>query len=50
MPAVWHEKAADKTCDATADATSTASCSRLIDVRFGLNGAAYATATSFTPQ
>jgi hypothetical protein len=61
MHAVWHEKAADKTCDATADATGTASCSRnigaltsgykvVIDVTFGLNGAAYATTTSFTPQ
>jgi hypothetical protein len=61
MHAVWHEKAADKTCDATADATGTASCSRqigiltsgykvVIDVTFGLNGASYATATSFTPQ
>jgi Tol biopolymer transport system component len=61
MHAVWHEKAADKTCDATADATGTASCSRQIgaltsgykvsiDVTFGLNGAAYATTTSFTPQ
>ena len=60
MHAVWHEEAADKTCDATADATGTASCSRqigtltagykvVIDVTFGLNGAAYATTTSFTP-
>ena len=61
MHAVWHEEALDKTCDATADATGTASCSRqigtltsgykvVIDVTFGLNGAAYATTTSFTPQ
>jgi hypothetical protein len=61
MHAVWHEKAADKTCDSTADATGTASCSRkiamltpgykvVIDVTFGLNGASYATTTSFTPQ
>lgn len=61
MHAVWHEKAADKTCDATADATGIASCSRqigsltsgykvMIDVTFGLNGASYATTTSFTPQ
>ncbi len=61
MHAVWHEKQADKTCDGTADATGTASCSRqigaltagykvVIDVTFGLNGASYATTTSFTPQ
>jgi hypothetical protein len=62
MHAVWHEKAADKTCDATADATTgTATCSRqintltsgykvVIEVTFGLNGASYATTTSFTPQ
>jgi hypothetical protein len=61
MHAVWHEKQADKTCDAVAGATGTASCSRkigalasgykvVIDVTFGLNGAAYATTTSFTPQ
>jgi hypothetical protein len=61
MHAVWHEKAADKTCDAPADATGTASCSRqigtltsgykvVIDVTFGFIGAAYATTTSFTPQ
>jgi hypothetical protein len=61
MHTVWHEKAADKTCDATADATGTASCSRkigtltsgykvVIDVTFGLNGAVYATTTSFTPN
>jgi Tol biopolymer transport system component len=61
MHAVWHEKAADKACDATADATGTATCSRqigaltsgykvVVDVTFGLNGAAYATTSSFTPQ
>jgi hypothetical protein len=61
MHAVWHEKAADKTCDATAEAAGIASCSRqiatltsgykvVIDVTFGLNGASYATTTSFTPQ
>ena len=61
MHAVWHEEVLDKTCDGTADATGTASCSRqigtlrsgykvVIDVTFGLNGAAYATTTSFTPQ
>jgi hypothetical protein len=61
MHAVWHEKQADKTCDGTADGTGTALCSRqiatltsgykvVIDVTFGLNGAAYATTTSFTPQ
>jgi hypothetical protein len=61
MHAVWHEKAADKTCDGTADATGTATCNRqigaltpgykvVIDVTFGLNGAAYATTTSFTPK
>jgi hypothetical protein len=61
MHTVWHEKAADKACDATADGTGTASCSRkigtltsgykvVIDVTFGLNGAVYATTTSFTPK
>ena len=61
MHAVWHEKAADKTCDGTADAAGTASCNRqigsltsgykvVIDVTFGLNGAIYATTTSFTPK
>jgi hypothetical protein len=61
MHAVWHEETLDKTCDATADATGTASCSRqiatltsgykvVIDVMFALNGAVYATITSFTPQ
>lgn len=61
MHAVWHEKQADKTCDGTADATGSASCNRqigaltsgykvVIDVTFGLNGASYATTTSFTPQ
>jgi len=61
MHTVWHEEAADVTCDGTADATGTASCSRqigtltggyrvVIDVTFGLNGASYATTTSFTPQ
>jgi hypothetical protein len=61
MHAVWHEESADETCDITADATGTASCGRqigtlpsgykvVIDVTFGLNGAAYATTTSFTPQ
>jgi hypothetical protein len=61
MHAVWHEESADETCDVTADATGTASCGRqigalpsgykvVIDVTFGLNGAAYATTTSFTPQ
>jgi hypothetical protein len=61
MHAVWHEEAGDKPCDAIADATGKASCSRqigslttgykvVIDVTFGLNGAAYATTTSFTPQ
>ena len=61
MHAVWHEQSGDKTCDAIAVATDTASCSRqigaltsgykvVIDVTFGLNGAAYATTTSFTPQ
>ncbi len=61
MQEVWHEKQADRTCDATADATGRASCGRqigaltpgykvVIDVIFGLNGASYATTTSFTPQ
>ena len=61
MHAVWHEKAADKTCNGTTDATGTATCNRqigtltsgykvVIDVTFGLNGAAYATTTSFTPK
>jgi hypothetical protein len=61
MHAVWHEKASDKTCDGTADATGTATCARsigtltvgykvVINVTFGLNGAAYTTTTSFTPQ
>ena len=61
MHTVWHEKKTDKTCDGSADATGTAQCGRsigaltvgykvVIDVTFGLNGAAYATTTSFTPQ
>jgi hypothetical protein len=61
MHAVWHEQAGDETCDAVGVATAAVSCSRqigaltsgykvLIDVTFGLNGAAYATTTSFTPQ
>jgi hypothetical protein len=61
MNAVWHEQAGDKTCEAVAIATDTASCSQqigtltpgykvVIDVTFGLNGAVYATTTSFTPQ
>jgi hypothetical protein len=61
MHAAWHEKKTDRTWDGTADATGTATCGRsigaltvgyrvVIDVTFGLNGATYATAASFTPQ